>query len=114
MRPTKSNVAMINRLNLGDLLGTIYLTHTKLDLFLIFGVQIFRGNSQEGTYDDPFLHLSGLLSLTSGQQVWVSSGGIVGMQGAGGTYYESWFAGHLIYALWRVKFVKLIPVPVII
>ena len=62
--------------------------------------QIFHGDSWEGTYDDPFLHVAALLSLTAGQQVSVSPVGIANMQGIDDNLaYESWFAGHLLYAL---------------
>ena len=62
-------------------------------------LQIFHGVSLEGTYDEPNLQFTTLLSLTAGQQVWLSPANLQGMRGFDGSDYESWFAGHLVHAL---------------
>ena len=62
-------------------------------------LQIFHGVSLEGAYDEPNLHVTTLLSLTVGQQVWLSPANLQGIRGFDGNDYESWFAGHLVHAL---------------
>ena len=40
-----------------------------------------------------------ILSLTAGQQVWISPNGISQMAGTSGDLMYSWFSGHLVRAL---------------
>ena len=65
----------------------------------MFLFQTFHGVSLEGTYEEPNLHVTALLSLTVGQEVWLSPNNLEGMRGFDGADYESWFAGHLVHAL---------------
>ena len=76
--------------------GCVNLINCKI----LSSFQIFRGYASDAIYADPFLHITGLLSLTAGQQIWVSPVNLEDrMQGIEGTTYESWSAGYLVHAV---------------
>ena len=52
----------------------------------------------EADYSDPEVEVSVLMSLMTGQQVWVDNNGVNSMHGAAGTFMYSWFSAHLIHA----------------
>ena len=64
-----------------------------------FSLQATYGYVSEGTYQEPSVDYSVILPLMAGQQVWVAPFGISGMQGVETSGMDSWFSGHLLYAL---------------